>query len=390
MQSEVGVWHFAISSVSSLSENVLCIGQRGHLRPHDVMKIAQVAPLCESVPPKLYGGTERVVFWLTDELVRQGHDVTLFATGDSQTTATLIPVHAQSLRLSSCVDWLTPHVLLVERVARCADDFDVIHFHIAQLHFPVARRLSTPHLTTLHGRLDLPELVPFYAEFDDIPIVSISDAQREPLADANWIATVHHGLPLETLAFHPESGRYLAFLGRISPEKRVDRAIAIAKGCGWPLRIAAKIDPADASYFEQVIKPLLDDPLIEFVGEIGEADKSDFLGGARALLFPIDWPEPFGLVMIESLACGTPVVAFRGGSVEEILDEGTTAFIVDNVDEAIAATRRVELLDRRVCRHTFETRFSASRMTGDYVDLYQQLSDERACSFVGMGQRRHG
>lgn len=336
------------------------------------MKIAQVAPLCESVPPALYGGTERVVSWLTEELVRQGHEVTLFASGDSNTSADLVSVYSKALRLSNCVDMLTPHVLLVEEVARRAEQFDVIHFHIAQVHLPVARRLSTAHITTLHGRLDLPELGPFYREFDDVPLVSISDAQRAPLPHANWVGTVHHGLPRDALSFEPRPRGYLAFLGRISPEKRADRAIAIAKACGLPLRIAAKVDPADAAYFETHIRPLLDDPVVDYIGEIRDAEKNDFLGGAKALLFPIDWPEPFGLVMIEALACGTPVIAFKGGSVAEVLEEGVTAFLVESVDDAVAAVGRLDTLDRRRCREEFERRFSVDRMAKHYVALYDQ------------------
>jgi glycosyltransferase involved in cell wall biosynthesis len=339
------------------------------------MKIAQVAPLCESVPPKLYGGTERVVSYLTDQLAEQGHDVALFASGDSKTRGRLIPSSPKALRLSSCVDWLTPHVLQVEQVARRAAEFDVIHFHISQVHFPVMRRLTTPHLTTLHGRLDLAELQPFYDEFDDVPVVSISDAQRLPLPQANWIETIYHGLPERAFRFYPRPGDYLAFLGRISPEKRVDRAIAIAKACRRPLRIAAKVDAADAQYFEREIRPLIDDPLIEYIGEIGEADKNEFLGRARALLFPIDWPEPFGLVMIEALACGTPVVAFRGGSVEEVLEPDSTGYIVDTLDEAVAATERVLELDRRRCRESFEMRFSDVRMAREYVDVYERVCE---------------
>jgi glycosyltransferase involved in cell wall biosynthesis len=338
------------------------------------MRIAQVAPLSESVPPRLYGGTERVVAFLTDELVRLGHEVTLFASGDSHTSATLVPICSQALRLGGDIrDVLAPHLLMLEKAAQCADEFDVIHFHVAQLHFPIARRLNVAHVTTLHGRLDLGELRPLYREFNDIPLVSISDAQREPLADASWIGTVHHGLPRDLLTFHPEPGTYLAFLGRISPEKRVDRAIAIATACGWPLRIAAKIDPADRAYFEQEVRPLLDNPLVECIGEIGDDQKSDFLGNARALLFPIDWPEPFGLVMIEALACGVPVVAFRGGSVPEVLEHGVSGFIVDTLEEAISATRNIHLLDRRACRAAFERRFSVSRMASDYVEIYQHL-----------------
>jgi glycosyltransferase involved in cell wall biosynthesis len=275
--------------------------------------------------------------------------------------------------LGRCADALTPHVLLVEEVTRRADEFDVIHFHIAQLHLPTARRLTTAHVTTLHGRLDLPELAPFYREFNDVPLISISDAQRRPLPDVNWVGTVYHGLPVHALEFNPGPGSYLAFLGRISPEKRADRAIAIAKACGWPLRIAAKVDPVDAEYFEKEIRPLLRHPLVEFMGEIGEADKNAFLGNARALLFPIDWPEPFGLVMVEALACGTPVIAFNCGSVPEVLEHGVTGFIVDTIEGAIAATRRVDSLDRVTCRKTFERRFGSSRMAEQYAELYQQL-----------------
>jgi glycosyltransferase involved in cell wall biosynthesis len=327
----------------------------------------------------LYGGTERIVSYLTEELVSLRHEVTLFASGDSTTSARLVPIWPHALRLAgACHDDLAPHVLMIELVARRAMEFDVIHFHTADLHFPVARRIRTPHLTTLHGRLDLPELIPLYREFTDIPVVAISDAQRAPLPHAQWKGTVYHGLPPELLAFHPGPGSYLAFLGRFSPEKRVDRAIQIATALGWPLRIAAKVDRADTEYFEKIIRPLLDNPLIEVVGEIGEAEKSEFLGGAKALLFPIDWPEPFGLVMIEALACGTPVVAFRGGSVEEVIDDGTTGFIVDTLDAAIDATRRAAALDRAACRRTFERRFTAARMAEDYVDLYEHVVDARA------------
>jgi glycosyltransferase involved in cell wall biosynthesis len=336
------------------------------------MRIAQVAPLTESVPPKLYGGTERVVAYLTDELVRLGHDVTLFASADSCTTGRLVPVCPRALRLDGGHhDVVAPHLLMIEEVARRAGGFDVMHFHTAELHYPVVRRLKTPHVTTLHGRLDLPELVPLYREFADIPVIAISDAQRRPLPHANWAGTVYHGLPRNLLQFRPDRGRYLAFLGRFSPEKRADRAIAIAKAVGWPLRIAAKVDPVDAEYFEKTIGPLLDDPLVEVVGEIGEAEKNDFLGNAKALLFPIDWPEPFGLVMIEALACGTPTVAFRGGSVDEVLSHGKTGFIVDTLDEGIDATARVEMLDRATCRQEFERRFTATRMAQEHVLLYQ-------------------
>jgi len=339
------------------------------------MRIAQVAPLCESVPPKLYGGTERVVSFLTDQLVDLGHDVTLFASGDSSTTAKLVAIWPQSIRLqAACKDDLAPHVLMLENVVDRADEFDVIHFHIAQLHFPVMRRLpDVVHVTTLHGRLDLEELRPLYGEFSDMPVVSISDAQRVPLQEAGWVATIHHGLPPGLFEFHPAPGKYLAFLGRISPEKGVDRAIAIATACGERLRIAAKVDAADRTYFEREIRPLLDNPLVEFIGEIADSEKNTFLGGAKALLFPIVWPEPFGLVMIEAMACGLPVIAFSGGSVPEIIDDGLTGFIVNTIEDAIGAVRRIDTIDRRQCRETFDRRFTARRMASDYVELYRQL-----------------
>jgi glycosyltransferase involved in cell wall biosynthesis len=343
------------------------------------VKIAQVSPLFESVPPRLYGGTERVVAFLTDELVRLGHDVTLFATGDSETLARLVPVWPNALRLDgTCRDPLAPHVLMLEEVTQRAHEFDIIHFHISQFHLPVVRRLPVAHVTTMHGRLDIPELVPLFAEFQDVPVVSISDAQRDPMPEAGWIATIHHGLPVDLLSFNPGPGKYLAFLGRIAREKRVDRAIAIATACGQPLRIAAKVDPADRDYFEDEIRPLLDNPLVEFIGEITEQEKGAFLGQATALLFPIDWPEPFGLVMIEALACGVPVVAFRGGSVREVIDDGVTGFIVDSLEDAIAATRNVDHLDRQRCREVFEQRFNATRMARDHVALYEQLLERRS------------
>jgi glycosyltransferase involved in cell wall biosynthesis len=350
--------------------------------PSRGLRIAQVAPLSESVPPKLYGGTERVVAYLTDELVRQGHDVTLFASGDSQTSARLIPAAPQALRLGGCRDFLAPHLVMLEEVARLAHEFDLIHFHIGLAHYPLARRMPVVHLTTLHGRLDLPELVPLYDEYFDMPVVSISQAQRIPVPHARWIGTIHHGLPVDELQFGHGDGEYLAFLGRISPEKRVDRAIAIAKACGWPIRIAAKVDPADEVYFECEVRPLLDDPLVDFIGEIGEGDKSDFLGRAKALLFPIDWPEPFGLVMIEALACGTPVIAFRHGSVPEVLEDGLTGFIVDHLDDAIAATRRVDELSRPVCRSEFERRFTVAQMASAYTRLYGSLVAQTSSNLV--------
>ena len=347
------------------------------------MRIAQVAPLHESVPPQGYGGTERVVSYLTEDLVRRGHEVTLFASGDSVTRAELISCCARSLRLDpACKDPLAYHYVMLERVIQRAADFDVIHFHIDYLHFPVSRRIDVPHVTTLHGRLDLPDLQPMYDEFRETPLVSISDAQREPLPQANFCRTVHHGLPLGLHQPRPKPGDYFAFLGRISPEKRVDRAIAIAQRLGVPLKIAAKVDSADRDYYQQEVVPVLDDPLIEFVGEIGEDVKGDFLGNAQALLFPIDWPEPFGLVMIESMACGTPVVAFRGGSVSEIIEEGVSGFVVDELDAAVAAAERTRELDRLACRAAFERRFSAQTMAEGYLETYTEL--------IERGRRKSG
>ena len=343
------------------------------------MKIAQVAPLWESVPPKLYGGTERIVSYLTEELVRQGHDVTLFASGDSVTDASLRPVCRQALRLRGrgLMDPLAQHVRMIEMVAKEARRFDVIHFHTDYLHFPLTRRQSVPTLTTLHGRLDIPDLVPLFREFDEMNLVSISDVQRRPIPWANWLATVHHGIPLHMYQAHSEPGAYLAFLGRICPEKGVDRAIEIATRAQIPLRIAAKIDAADREYFECKIRGLLDNPLVEFVGEIADHQKSGFLGNARALLFPIDWPEPFGLVMIEAMACGTPVIAFARGSVPEIVDEGVTGYLVNTMEEAVDAVHRADAIDRLVCRRVSEERFGVERMCQDYLDVYARLSGEQ-------------
>ena len=338
------------------------------------MKIAQIAPLYESVPPRTYGGSERIVSYLTDELVRQGHDVTLFASGDSVTEADLVSVCERSLRLDEhCVDQLSHHVVMLEQVMRRAAEFDIIHFHVDYLHFPFSRRMRTPHVTTLHGRLDLADLIPLYDEFAEIPVVSISDSQREPLPHANWVATIQHGLPHDTYTLHTEPGTYFAFLGRISPEKRVDRAIEIARKLDTPIKIAAKVDRVDREYFKARIEPMLDDPLVEYLGEIGEVEKSAFLGRARALLFPIDWPEPFGLVMIEAIASGTPVIAYRRGSVTEVIEHGVTGFIVDGEDDALAHAARVGELDRRRCRAVFEQRFSAQRMASDYMKVYERL-----------------
>jgi glycosyltransferase involved in cell wall biosynthesis len=338
------------------------------------LRIAQVAPLFESVPPMLYGGTERIVSYLTDELVRQGHEVTLFASGDSQTAATLIAPCPRSLRLDpAAVDPISPHFRLLEQVFDRLDDFDIVHFHIDYLHFPLSKRHRFAHLTTLHGRLDIPELTELYHVYRDEPVVSISDNQRRALPHACWQGTVHHGLPPSLLSLNPRPEGYLAFLGRISPEKRVDRAIEIARRAGLPLKIAAKVDRADRDYFEKDIKELVDQPHVEFVGEIGESDKRTFLGNARALLFPIDWEEPFGLVMIEAIACGTPVVAFRRGSVPEIIEPGVTGFVVDTVEEAVEAVRCLPTLSRTEVRAQFDRRYTASRMAHDYLAIYRRL-----------------
>ncbi|MEX2393223.1 MAG: glycosyltransferase family 4 protein, partial [Actinomycetota bacterium] len=335
------------------------------------MRIAQVAPLYESVPPKYYGGTERVVSYLTDELVAQGHDVTLFASGDSETKARLVPIAHRALRLDKhCVDELSHHVLLLQKVIDMQDSFDIIHFHLGYLHFPIARQLRTPHVSTQHGRLDVGDLMGLYDAFRELPNVSISDDQRRPMPWMNWVSTVYHGLPQDSYTFYESPGEYFAFLGRISPEKRVDRAIEIAKRTGVPLKIAAKVDKGHLDYFDTTIHPLLDHPLIEFVGEIGEGEKSEFLGHAGALLFPIDWPEPFGLVMIESLACGTPVIAYRRGSVPEVLTHGVDGFIVNTIEDAVESAMSTTI-DRQRCRRTFEERFSAPRMAESYVETYQ-------------------
>lgn len=339
------------------------------------MRIAQVAPLFESVPPKLYGGTERIVHYLTEELVQLGHDVTLYASGDSQTSARLIRANARSLRLDeSTVDEVAHHVKLVDQVAREHQQYDVIHFHIDYLHFPVSRLLGYPQLTTLHGRLDIPDLQPLYEQFSDMPVVSISDAQRAPLAQARFIGTVLHGLPLDLLPFTADPGDYLLFMGRISPEKRPDRAVAIARELNMPLCVAAKIAKHDREYFEGEIAPLFQDPRVTFLGEVPDSAKATLVGGARVLLFPIDWPEPFGLVMIEAMACGTPVVAFDHGSVREVLEDGVTGFIVQDMRQAMAATRQALALDRRRIRETFERRFSARRMAEQYLHLYKKVA----------------
>ena len=343
------------------------------------MKIAQIAPLMESVPPKLYGGTERIVSYLTEELVKLGHDVTLFASGDSVTTAELVPCVPKALRLEPSVRDIIPYyMLMLDRVRARADEFDVLHFHIDQFHFPLFRALAGRTLTTLHGRQDLPDLKPLYFGFADMPMVSISHSQRTPIPNANYVANVYHGLPPR--AFQPiaqPQGGYLAFLGRIAPEKRPDRAIAIARAVGIPLKIAAKVDRVDEAYFHSEIEPLLGAG-VEYVGEINERQKSKFLGEAQALIFPIDWPEPFGLVMIEAMACGTPVLAFPRGSVPEIVEDGITGAIVETIEEAVAAMPRVIALDRNRIRRRFEERFTAARMAKDYERVYHSLLSEFA------------
>jgi glycosyltransferase involved in cell wall biosynthesis len=336
------------------------------------VRIAQVAPLQEAVPPRFYGGTERVVSYLTEDLVRLGHDVTLFASGDSETRARLVPICRQALRLDpDCQNSVPYEILALEAVIREADDFDVIHFHEECLHLPWTRRVRCATLTTMHGRLDLCDLVPLYREYADVPLVSISDAQRRPLSWANWRATVYHGLPDDLYRFHPEPGGYLAVLGRICPEKGVDQAIAIAQRASIPLKIAAKVDAADEEYFESEIRHLLDDPLVEFIGEIGDGDKEAFLGGAAALLMPINWPEPFGLVVIEAIACGTPVIAFPFGSMPELIEPGVNGVLVDSTEQAVSAVEALAALDRRACRRSFEERFTAARMAENYVRVYE-------------------
>ncbi|MGH9559519.1 MAG: glycosyltransferase family 4 protein [Bryobacteraceae bacterium] len=342
------------------------------------MKIAQVAPLYESVPPAKYGGTERVVSYLTEELVRQGHEVTLFASGDSQSRAHLVPGCERALRTDpKCHDPLACHIVMIEEVYRRISDFDVVHFHIDYVHFPVSSRTDSVHLTTLHGRLDLPELPSIYKIFPEEPVISISRAQRAPLPRVNWLATVHHGLPSNLYRACGDHEPYLAFVGRISPEKGLDKAIEIARRAGMPLCIAAKVDKADREYFETSIKPLLNDSSIEFLDEVGDKEKQRIIGRAAALLFPIDWPEPFGLVMIEAMACGTPVIAFRRGSVPEIVDHGATGFVVDNVDRAVEAVQNLSSFSRALCRQVFKRRFSATRMALDYLKQYEALQNRQ-------------
>jgi glycosyltransferase involved in cell wall biosynthesis len=345
------------------------------------MRIAQVAPLTEAVPPKLYGGTERVVHWLTEELVTLGNDVTLFASGDSHTSAKLDATWPKALRLDGSVrDANALHMVMLERVRQKCDDeeFDFLHFHLDYYPFSLFARQPTPFLTTLHGRLDLPEHQPVFHTFSKIPVVSISNAQRRPVPQANWVRTIHHGMPEKLLTPQPGSQSYLAVLGRIAPEKGVDRAIKIAIRCGIPLKIAAKIDRADQDYYDEVMRPLMDHPLVEYIGEISDHEKSSFLSGASGLLLPIDWPEPFGLVMIEAMACGTPVIAYNRGSVPEIIEENLTGFIVEDEISAVAAVGRLSQLNRDAIRKQFEARFTARRMALDYLATYRGLMEEAA------------
>jgi glycosyltransferase involved in cell wall biosynthesis len=338
------------------------------------MKIAQVSPLYESVPPKLYGGTERIVSYLTEELVKQGHEVTLFASGDSVTKARLVSPYCCALRLQAdCKDQIAHHFKMIEMVQREINNFDIVHYHIDYLHFPLSRRSKIPHITTLHGRLDIPDLASIYNEYSDIPLISISNSQRGPFPNLNWNRTVYHGLPEDLYKGYQEDGDYLAFIGRFSPEKRPERAIEIAERTGNQLKMAAKIEVLDHEYYEQVVVPLLEKPMVEYVGEIGEKDKNEFLGKAKALLFLIDWPEPFGLVMIEAMACGTPVIAWNKGSVPEIVEHGVTGFIVNNMEEAYEAVNNLHTIDRRKVREAFEKKFSVKKMVESYLDAYEEL-----------------
>jgi glycosyltransferase involved in cell wall biosynthesis len=346
------------------------------------MRIAQIAPLDESVPPQTYGGTERVVHYLTEELVGMGHEVTLFAAGDSQTSAKLVPICGKSLRLAG--EYVSRHVyisIMMEELFRRRSDFDIAHIHIDYVHLPMFRRGELPTVTTLHGRQDFAGIDLLYREFSEMPLVSISTSQRAPLPIARWAATVYHGLPRKIYSYSPEGGKYLAFLGRVSEEKGIAAAIEIAKRVGMKLKIAAKVDVDNEQYFRDHVVHLLNHPLIEFIGEIGEDKKSDFLGGATALLFPIAWPEPFGLVLIESMACGTPVIAFRAGSVPEIIEDGENGFIVSTIDEACAALGRVNELSRARCRHVFEKRFTARTMAKNYVRVYEDIIEFRSTPF---------
>lgn len=341
------------------------------------MRIAQVPPLYESVPPKMYGGTERVVSYLTEELVAQGHNITLFGTQDAITKAHLFPICDEALRMNkNCQDAMVYHTLQMQAILENAEDFDIIHFHNDYIHYPLSKNSSYVHVSTLHGRLDTPEQKLIYQKYNSLPLVSISNNQRRPIRSANWVSTIYHGLPEDLYRQGSGEGGYLAFIGRISPEKRPDRAIEIAKRTGIKLKIAAKVDKADEQYYETVIKPMLDHPLIEYIGEIGEAQKGEFLGNAIALLFPIDWPEPFGMVMIEAMANGTPVVAFNCGSVPEVLDHGVSGFIVDSVDRAVQAVESIQIIKRHNCRKMFEEKYTAKVMANNYLRVYERLIEK--------------
>ena len=342
------------------------------------MKIAQVAPLIESVPPQYYGGTERVVSYLTEELVRQGHEVTLFASGDSITSARLVPIVERALRLNpDHPEPMAYHSIMLGRLAKQAQQFDIIHFHIDILQFPLHYYLPIPSVTTLHGRLDLPDLGEVYHEFGQVPLISISNHQRTPLLFANWQATVYNGVPMDTYHFNARPQGYLAFLGRISPEKGIEAAIEIAIRAGLPLKIAAKVDKVDEEYYQQRIKPLLQHPLVEYIGEICEQEKDEFLGNAKAVLFPINWPEPFGLVMNESFACGTPVIAFNRGSVPEVMQDGETGFVVSGIDAAVDAVEKIDTISREYCRYLFEQRYSSAVMAKNYLHAYESVINGR-------------
>ena len=343
------------------------------------LRIAQVSPLYESVPPKLYGGTERIASTLTEALVRAGHDVTLFASGDSLTSAKHVPIGRQALRLSGCRESLAPHLVMFEKLCAMREEFDIVHFHTEYMHFPIAERLGVPSISTMHGRLDFPEYQDLFAIHRSLPLVSISHQQRKAVSFANFVSTVYHGLDLSHLHYHPRGGDYLAFLGRISPEKGVEHAIEIAHRTGVKLKIAAKIETMDIDYYERM-KPLLNGPLVEFVGEISDREKSDFLGNALALIFPITWPEPFGLVMIEAMATGTPVIAFKNGSVPEVIRHGQTGFIVDDVRGAANAIDLLHKIRRETCRVEVEERFSAERMASEYVKVYHDVIGKRSTS----------
>ena len=356
------------------------------------MRIAQIAPLAESCPPKLYGGTERIVHFLTEELVEQGHEVTLFASGDSQTKGDLVQCVPEALRLVDGAQNLVPHHLsMIERIRRRLDDFDIVHFHIDLFHYPSIQQWDTPTITTLHGRLDLPELFGCYETFSHVPLVSISNNQRLPMPPVNWVDTVYHGLPSQLLPYNAEGGDYLVFLGRISPEKRPDRAIEIAVRSGKTLKIAAKIDAVDEEYWNTEIRPMVEaHDGIEYIGEVNEAEKATLLAGAAALLFPIDWPEPFGLVMIEAMSCGTPVIAWKNGSVPEVMDNGVSGRIVESIEEAIAAVDEVVAMDRSTVRECFEQRYTAERMARDYVDIYKRLIAEHSAGGAGFMLNENG